>query len=64
MNNGKRYITPVTINVPSEVVDFLNECDDNNFNVHKIIDAIRGNLTELENNGMDTILAYESVTHS
>lgn len=64
MNNGKRYITPVTINVPSEVVDFLNECDDNNFNVHKIIDAIRGNLTELTSNGMDAILAYESVTHS
>jgi len=63
MNDGNKYIRPLTINIPPDVEYFLKECDDEGLNLTEIIDAILNDRTEISIGGINAVIAYESVTH-
>ena len=63
MNDGNKYIRPLTINVPPDVEYFLKECDDDGLDLTEIVDAILNDRTEMDMGGINAVIVYESVTH-
>jgi hypothetical protein len=63
MNDGNKYIRPLTINVPPDVEYFLKECDDDGLDLTEIVDAILNDRIEISIGGINAVIVYESVTH-
>lgn len=64
MNDGNKYIRPLTINVPPDVEYFLKECDDDGLDLTEIVDAILNDRIEMDIGGINAVIVYESGTHS
>jgi len=63
MNDGNKYIRPLTINVPPDVEYFLKECDDDGLDLYRIVDAICDGRIEISMGEINAVIVYESVTH-
>lgn len=64
MNDGNKYIRPLTINIPPDVEYFLKECDDDGLDLTEIVDAILNDRVEISIGGINAVIVYESATHS